>query len=152
MTKVELQKERARAKWAARKPEMTAQRKAWGDANKDHLKVYMREWRAKNKDRANELAKKTRDKNLHIRMANNAMRRAVAKQATPVWADMGLIADAYRFARCLTDSTGMKWEVDHIVPLRSKTVCGLHSHTNIRVITKNENLAKRHWTWPGMPE
>jgi hypothetical protein len=42
--------------------------------------------------------------------------------------------------------------VDHIIPLKSDFVCGLHCHTNLRVITAEENKAKNNRYWPDMPE
>lgn len=38
--------------------------------------------------------------------------------------------------------TGTRHEVDHIVPLKGKTVRGLHVETNLRVIPHTENRQK----------
>lgn len=46
---------------------------------------------------------------------------------------------------------GFQWHVDHIVPLTSQIVCGLHSHTNIRVIPGAENISKNNRIWEDMP-
>jgi len=119
--------------------------------NKEKAAKAMREWRAKNKERELEIARESRKKNLHIRMANNGIRRAISKQATPSWANKFFISEAYDLAKLRTNETGIKWEVDHIVPLKSNIVCGLHTYTNIRVITKKENLEKRNYVWPDMP-
>jgi 5-methylcytosine-specific restriction endonuclease McrA len=42
----------------------------------------------------------------------------------------------------LTKLTGERYVVDHIVPLISEAVCGLHVPWNLRVITQDENLRK----------
>lgn len=35
-------------------------------------------------------------------------------------------------------------EVDHIIPIRSNEVCGLHVPWNLRVITRTENRIKNN--------
>lgn len=61
----------------------------------------------------------------------------------PKWANPKLIERYYVEARRLTQLTGIKHHVDHIVPLKGRLVCGLHVETNLRVITAIENLRKR---------
>lgn len=42
----------------------------------------------------------------------------------------------------LANSLGGEYVVDHIVPLRSNLVCGLHTPENLQVITKSQNEEK----------
>jgi 5-methylcytosine-specific restriction endonuclease McrA len=48
----------------------------------------------------------------------------------------------YLEAQRLTKLTGERYVVDHIIPLRSDIVCGLHVPWNLRVMTQEENLKK----------
>ena len=68
-------------------------------------------------------------------------RRRIAL-ATPRWADRRAIDALSAEASRLTRSTGIKHEVDHIYPICSDTVCGLHVHTNLQIVTAAFNLAK----------
>jgi hypothetical protein len=83
--------------------------------------------------------------------AATAQRRAMKINATPIWANNFIILEAYALAKQRNKVTGIRWHVDHIVPLRSKHVCGLHAHTNIRVIPAIENMRKNNKHWPDMP-
>jgi 5-methylcytosine-specific restriction endonuclease McrA len=42
----------------------------------------------------------------------------------------------------MSQTTGERYVVDHIIPLQGEAVCGLHVPWNLRVITQEENLAK----------
>jgi hypothetical protein len=78
-------------------------------------------------------------------------RRAAKLQATPKWADFGAIAELYEVSVATVEIFGIAFEVDHIVPLKSKLVCGLHWEGNLRVITRIENRQKKNSVWPDMP-
>lgn len=68
--------------------------------------------------------------------------RTKVKQATPPWADRAKIRRLYREAKRLTQETGVVHNVDHVIPLKGETVCGLHVHYNLQVTTQKENLKK----------
>lgn len=71
-------------------------------------------------------------------------RRAAQIMATPWWVDSKELRPVYAEALERTLQTGIAHDVDHVVPLRGKTVCGLHVAWNLRVITRTENLKKNN--------
>lgn len=64
------------------------------------------------------------------------------KTATPPWADLAAIDAVYAEAARLTADTGVPHEVDHIVPIQSDVVCGLHVPANLRVVPRFDNRSK----------
>lgn len=69
-------------------------------------------------------------------------RSCLIGSATPKWADRRAMDALYEEARRLTETTGIRHEVDHIYPICSDTICGLHVHTNLRIVTRAVNAAK----------
>jgi len=84
--------------------------------------------------------------------AKEMRRKAIRLQATPSWSNKKIIDDYYLRAACWSKLSGEQFEVDHIVPLKSKFVCGLHCETNLRIISGRENRVKGNRYWPGMSE
>ena len=77
--------------------------------------------------------------------ADTKARRRKHREATPKWLSRkqrSEIRQIYQIAITMTQTTGEQYVVDHIVPLRSEAVCGLHVPWNLRVITQEENLKK----------
>jgi len=77
--------------------------------------------------------------------ADTKARRRKHRDATPKWlsrAQKSAIRQMYQIAITMTQTTGEQYVVDHIVPLRGESVCGLHVPWNLRVITQDENLKK----------
>ena len=72
-------------------------------------------------------------------------------RATPAWADRSAMREIYRQAAQASELLGVKHHVDHIVPLKSDLVCGLHCEANLRVVTATDNLKKHNRSWPDMP-
>lgn len=75
-------------------------------------------------------------------LAKGATRRAQTMQATPPWVLLEHVILFYEEAKRLTELTGVKHVVDHIVPLTSKKVCGLHVPSNLQVIPELDNWRK----------
>lgn len=81
----------------------------------------------------------------------NTVRRLKETMATPLWADQMKIRDVYEMAAKMEFDTGQRYHVDHIVPLTSRLVSGLHVHQNLCVLPAAENLRKGNRQWPDMP-
>lgn len=74
-----------------------------------------------------------------------SVRKRRHRDATPKWITKEqklAMRQLYLQAIELTRLTGERYVVDHIVPLISDEVCGLHVPWNLRVITQEENLRK----------
>jgi 5-methylcytosine-specific restriction endonuclease McrA len=70
------------------------------------------------------------------------IRQEKIKQATPGWANQDVILAYYIVCQNITKMTGIKHEVDHIIPIQHPLVCGLHCETNLQIITEKENIQK----------
>lgn len=138
-----------------------ARAKSWREENADHKREIDCEWRRTNSERkaANDAAwyRKNKDhkrqydkawrpgyilENKHLLAAWSAAYRARRLMATPSWADLDKIEAVYALASKMSVDTGVRHEVDHIVPLCGRNVCGLHVENNLSVITMSENRSK----------
>lgn len=64
------------------------------------------------------------------------------RRATGLWTDLDQIKAVYEEARRLELADSIKRHVDRIIPLRGRKVCGLHVHTNLQILTRDENIRK----------
>lgn len=88
---------------------------------------------------------KHKAKNPNLYRAYVSFRRRRFRDATPKWLTKDhkkAIRQLYIDAMTVTRVTGVPYVVDHIIPLLGDTVSGLHVPWNLRVITREENLAK----------
>lgn len=109
------------------------------------------DWYAMNTDRAIASAGQYQKNNRSKDRAWQGKRRARKYQATPIWADLQAIENVYKEAAELTQLTGIVYHVDHIVPLQSDLVCGLHVPANLQVLKGSTNNSKGNRYWPNMP-
>jgi hypothetical protein len=149
--------------WAAANPEKDrAAKRKWDENNKDAKRAYYRAnfdkiaatksaYRLANKERMSQFRRKWGQENRGRINASVRDRQAAKLRATPAWADPAAIRSFYETADGLNMLLGEWHHVDHIVPLRGKTVCGLHVRHNLRVVTARANLAKSNSHWPDMP-
>ena len=88
---------------------------------------------------------KHKQENPELYKALTSVRKRRHREATPKWITVEqklTMRQLYLQAQALTKITGERYVVDHIVPLISHEVCGLHVPWNLRVITQEENLKK----------
>lgn len=154
-------------RWAEKHPEKyKARLKAWHKLNKqpafmgpplpDHEKrrrkaAYMAGWREENSERFDAMRKDWARKNPAKLLATVRKRQTRLITAMPVWANEFFIQEIYDLRLRREKTLGIQFDVDHIVPLRSKLVCGLHVETNLRIIPRTVNRAKGNRLWPDMP-
>lgn len=117
-------------RWRLANPDKCSNhRKASYYRHHERRKVGMVEWRKQNKA---------------IVSALQAKRRAAVMQRTPAWltpTDRVEINAIYAYCAALRQC-GLDYHVDHIVPLRGKTVSGLHVPWNLQVIPALDNIRK----------
>lgn len=124
----------------------------WRNKNIEHVRRKAKEWRQKNCELRKKLNQKWCKTNQASIRARNAVRRATKKQATPSWANHTAINAIYAEAVRLEKETGIRYHVDHIYPLQSDYMCGLHVAENLQVLPGAENIKKGNRTWPGQLE
>ena len=129
----------------SKKPKTEASKaagKRYYEKNKEAVKARAN---ARSKDEINQYRKKHKEKNPDYYKALTSVRKRRHRDATPKWITTGhklAMRQLYLQAMELTKLTGERYVVDHIVPLISDAVCGLHVPWNLRVITQEENLRK----------
>lgn len=135
-----------RTRYAKNRDRVLARVKKWVEANRAHRDAYLRERYVANREKILARIREQRRLNPEKTSVQRAKRRAAELRATPCWADHAKIASVYRVAK----ETGLV--VDHIVPLRSKHVSGLHVVANLQPLSREENAAKGNRWWPDMWE
>lgn len=103
-------------------------------------------WRQENKDRITEIDAEYRKKNKTARKVQR-LKYKTAKRARSVntWNDefdLLVFEEAQELCQLRASETGFLWHIDHMLPLRAKTVSGLHVAENIQVIPAVLNLLK----------
>ncbi len=106
---------------------------------------YQNSYNSQNRETINKRKYKWKKENRAKTNKYNSDYRARKLNATPVWLSLiqsKAIEDFYTLAQTLTDTTGIPYQVDHIIPLKGKTVCGLHVPWNLQILTAEENNKK----------
>jgi hypothetical protein len=157
----------------------TISKRHWTRANRERLLERCRNWRQKNrklsvqiatrwvknnKERRQEYYRGYYERNLekiraqalrwakdHPHVVNAKSKARKFRTRTPAWANPVYISDMYMLAKLVSEFTGDKYHVDHIVPITSSVVCGLHVEHNLQVMKQADNIRKRNIHWPDMP-
>jgi len=116
-------------------------KKYWGQ-NKERHRELTEKWYVENKERHLAASKKIYGKNKKRKLLDYYRREERTKRATPIWADRNELLKFHKEAEALTIKLGEPYEVDHIIPLHHKLVCGLNVPANLQVITRTENRKK----------
>lgn len=105
--------------------------KHYRSKHREEINTRNKEWRAKNPE--------------YVRISKRMYkykRNGTILKALPAWANLEKIGQLYKDAKHLSEITGIKFHVDHTIPISSPLVCGLHVEGNLRIITARENLSK----------
>lgn len=138
--------------WDKKNPEkLKARQKRYAFKHRIKKAAQTAKWYAKNKLRNHANTAAWYKKHPEAGNAKAAKYKARKQRAIPAWANEFFISEAYDLAKLRTKAFGYKWSVDHIVPLKSKIVCGLHVENNLRVIPASMNSIKGNRVWPDMP-
>ena len=132
--------------WKARNPERVKElRRLSAKRCEASAKKRRARWIEKHPEKMRDARNKWRTANPWKVAANKRNRQLVQSHATPAWLteqQYVQIEEFYRKASELSKATGIPHEVDHIIPIRGKQVCGLHVPWNLQVLTSTDNRRK----------
>ena len=110
--------------------------KNWYENNKERSQLTKKKWKKENKERI-ALCNKEWQQNNKNKVNSTTMRYIANKlKATPSWFEKDRVELVYKKA--------LEWnmQVDHIVPLNGKNVCGLHCWANLQLLEASLNQSK----------
>ena len=121
----------------------------YASKNREKAKVRAQKWFYDNHEyalqRGREKGKIWRQQNPDKNCAKSNKKRASTLQATPKWLTKEQLTDIkniYTDAKELEKIFPWKQNVDHIVPLKNKDVCGLHVSWNLQILRAERNFSK----------
>lgn len=123
--------------------------KAYQAQNREYVRRYQRQYSSRNKESIADNKKQWQQLNTYKVNYSSAKRRAAKRKATPSWANIQHMESLYLIAS-LNREEGYDIHVDHIVPLQSDMVCGLHCEANLQLLYAKDNIGKSNRHWPDM--
>lgn len=133
-------------KYREDKEEINFKRRQEYKSNPERHKQQSISYYYNNKDkclkRQRKINKKHYQENKDYYYSKSAERRARKIQATPYWADLEKIQKVYEKVKWLESITGLRYEVDHVIPLNGEKLCGLHVWENLQILESSLNKSK----------
>lgn len=141
-------------KWVSQNPERArANWSRWREENPEKVLKSAHEWRLRNPEKVRQTLALHYQENKFYYKELATLRKKRIRRATPIWADLIKIRSVYKKSEEATEVTGIPYEVDHIIPLRGKYVCGLHVENNLQILPASVNrLKSNHFELEDQPE
>lgn len=116
------------------------------DSYKEKQKEWSKSWAMANYSRYSEAKNKWKRDNVEYVLWSNKQRSKKIRQATigkkEFWSEIGSI---YKKCKEMNKECGyIKYNVDHIAPINSAFICGLHVPWNLRIVDKGINASKNN--------
>ena len=125
-------------------------RRKWNKENAERKNAYQRE----RYDRETSLKYHKRWRKKNPEAAKASINRSAARRrealVTPAWANEKKIERIYMLAAWASKFTDEPLQVDHIIPIQNKAVCGLHVENNLQILKKSENIRKKNKFFPDL--
>lgn len=119
--------------------------KEYYDRNREKILENKRKYQEENKDKVLAWKKAEYEKNKkdYIHRAN--VRKYRKYNATPNWLTeehWKEIEEIYNLSREMSTTGETRYDVDHIIPIQGKLVCGLHVPWNLQILERKQNRIK----------
>lgn len=119
----------------------------WHENNKERKQQTSKSWEEKNKEHRQQSKKQWKENNPDKITEYGSRRCKYLKYSKPIWAAEEIIKQIYLDRDELNQIVKMcggteLFEIDHIIPILSNTVCGLHCEDNLQILTASENRTK----------
>jgi len=119
------------------KSKRLANAREYYQVNKEQKLKYRYKYYQENAEQIKHYVRNGRKANKNMTNAYGAKRKLMQKNAIPKWANLKKIKEIY--AKCPDG-----YHVDHIIPINSKVVCGLHVENNLQYLTAFDNISKKN--------
>ena len=116
----------------------------WYKNNKDKKRAYDAKRREEKRHLYRDASKRWHRAHPDRKNADTSARRKRVRQRMPPWIIPSAMKCFYEQAQRVSLCLSIAHHVDHIIPLRGKTVSGLHVPWNLQVISATKNMRKQN--------